>query len=173
MKFISLFGILLLCSMQCFCHAKRGNGAWVKVSGHITQTSDYCGGARPSDELLENLKKPSPLENKIIFIKIGTANNSSIKYFQKVITDSNGDFVVTLKAGMTYCFIEEWKQKKLLIPEDTKYLTWDAKCLEARYHTADFVLKVKRIKNPIITINYHNPCFYSPYCGTYTGPLPP
>ena len=37
----------------------------------VYMTSDYCGGANPSDEILDDLKTPRLLKSKSIFIKVG------------------------------------------------------------------------------------------------------
>jgi hypothetical protein len=46
-------------------------------------------------------------------------------------------------------------------------------CLREHYRSADLIFTVKTKGNQLIKINFHQPCFYKPYCGEYTGPLPP
>lgn len=145
----------------------------VRITAYITTTEDYCGGARPSDEMLRELSTERPLADKVIYIKAGTVNKSTNKTVRKVKTDINGRFEVMLSPGTTYYFIEEWKSKVFITPKNTHELVWDIACLRKRYMTPDFILKVKSGKNPEVHINYHQNCSYRPYCGQYSGPLPP
>ncbi len=145
----------------------------ITVKGHITQTLDYCGGAMPSPEVLSLLKTPQAFAQKVIYIKIGSSNKESATVVKKLMTDEQGNFSVVLTSGMVYSFVEEWKGGPLQIPKDTEYTKWDPACFRERYSKADFVLKVKNTGNPVVNINYHKPCFYRPYCGEYSGPLPP
>jgi len=172
-----IFLLLLVCFSTLVFAKKRTKSKMVLIQGVITQTSDYCGGAAPSEEMLENLKKPVPLAEKDIYIRIGPKNKpgrgGQNPIYKKVTTDENGKFSVMLKSDVTYSFIEDWKSKPFKVPANTKYVVWDAACLYERYINADYVLKVSKHSNGAVKINYHKPCFYRPYCGTYSGPLPP
>ena len=145
----------------------------IVVKGRITQTSDYCGGAQPTEEILNELRSKQPVEGKIIYIRQVSTSKTANQIIKKVVTDARGNFKVVLKSGYTYHFVEEWKHKPLEIPKDTEFVTWDENCFKTRYNTPDYILKVKTKGNPVVAINYHTPCFYRPYCGNYTGPLPP
>ncbi len=173
MKKHFLFSIFILFLItSSFTLLKKTNGN-VIVKGHITQTFSYCGGARPPEELLQELGTPKPMRNKTIYIKTGTANKSSKPICKKVITDENGDFSVELKIGKTYCFLEEWKGKPLKFPKDTTTIKWDHACIIERYKTADFILKVQANNNHVVAINFHQNCDYNPVCGNFSGYLPP
>jgi hypothetical protein len=39
------------------------------VSGEVTQTSSYCGGARPSDEMVQEQNRPKPYGGKKFYIR--------------------------------------------------------------------------------------------------------
>jgi hypothetical protein len=169
--------LLWLLAFMNVSATKKTKTKWVLVHGMVTQTADYCGGAMPSDEMLEQLKSPKPLADKELFIQIGVRNKPSRKgqntFYKKVMTDKNGAFTVKLKSGLTYCFIEDWKAKPFKVPNNTPFVVWDAACLYEKYSNADYVLKLNQKSNQPIQINFHKPCFFSPYCGTYSGPLPP
>ncbi len=152
---------------------KKGGAKLVLIQGQITQTADYCGGAQPSEEMLEAMAKPRPLANKEIIIKIGPKNKAGSPVFKKIVADNEGKFSIYLKMNVVYCFIEDWKAKPFKVPMNTEYVKWDAACLYERYLTADYVLKVQNKGNAPVKINFHTPCFFHPYCGTYSGPLPP
>ncbi len=172
-----IFLLISLLVLTDTVHAvRKTKSKMVTIEGYVTQTSDYCGGAAPSEEILKNLATPSPLAEKEIYIRTGAKNKPSRSgqnaVYTRVTTDKNGKFYVKLKSGSTYCFIDGWKAKPFKVPANTKYIVWDAACLYERYINADYVLKVGN-HHQVVTINYHNPCFYHPYCGTYSGPLPP
>ena len=169
-----------VCSTIIFCMLQMPIQAKKKVSkrkivihGLVTETSSYCGGAQPSEELLEELRKPLAKANKLIYIKRGSANNENAKVMYTATTDEDGKFAISLPVGYTYCFVEEWKSKPFTIPKNTEFVKWDVDCLKARYKEGDYVLQVKKKNNSLVKINYHTPCFYKPYCGDYSGPLPP
>jgi hypothetical protein len=145
----------------------------IVIKGRITQTSDYCGGAQPTEEKLAELRSKQPVEGKIIYIRQVNSSKKANPIIKKVMTDARGNFKVVLRSGFTYHFIEEWKHNPLEIPRDTEFVKWDENCFKTRYKTPDYILKVKSKGNSMVSINYHNPCFYRPYCGNYTGPLPP
>lgn len=151
----------------------KGRPTWVNIRGRIYQTESYCGGAKPSEEQLQILNTPRPLASKTIYIKIGRRNANGTPVYRKVVTDGEGRFQIKLKAGTTYCFVEDWKGEPFQAPQNTEFVTWDIACLKDRYSTPDFILAVKKSKNPVVKITYHKPCFYRPYCGQYSGPLPP
>lgn len=170
-NFILLFIISI--SLACKVNSKSKNAEEVVINGQVTQTKDFCGGMRPTDELVNNLRTPKPFANKVIYIKIGDVNTERGPVVQKFTTDENGKFSVKLKVGTTYCFVEDWKGEPFKAPKDTEFTIWDIPCLRKSYGTPDFVLKVEKTNNRLVQINYHHPCFYKPYCGTYSGPLPP
>jgi hypothetical protein len=161
--------ILLLLSIHQNIFAQK----MVLVKGYVTSTHDYCGGAAPSPEILKDLNTENPVSKKVLFIKIGTQNNPKSPVYKKIITDEQGQFTVQLQVGQSYFFIEEWKVRPFSPPSNSTEITWDIQCLRERYLKPDFVLKVKKAKNDIVKINFHIPCSYAPYCGTYSGPLPP
>ena len=168
-----MYRFLLLCLvlLNPCCMLKAQTSVWLK--GYVTTTQNYCGGAAPSPELLADLATPKPLAHKVLYIKLGAQNNSKSVVLKKVISDDSGRFVVQLRVGQTYCFIEDWKAQPFVLPQNTETVVWDIHCLRQRYAQADYVIRVKKKDNSTLAINYVIPCFYAPYCGTYTGPLPP
>jgi hypothetical protein len=169
---------LLLCILFIFgtAHAQKYSKAktsYCIVKGTITTTSSYCGGARPSEEMIEELQKPKPANRKTIYIKYGSKNSSSTKVIRKIVTNELGQFEVKLKKGFVYQFVDDWKSKPFKVPKNTEFVIWDIACFKKRYATPDFVLDLKKNKTGFVEVNYHQPCFYNPYCGNYSGPLPP
>lgn len=163
-----LFSCLI--SSISFCATAQKS---VLIKGYISSTEDYCNGAAPSPEILDELAKEKPEAGKIIYVKIGTTNKSTNTLVKKLKTNADGRFELYLKPGISYYFVEEWKAKVFKVPQNTQEITWDIQCLRKRYACPDFVLKVKATNNPEVHINYHKPCNFKPYCGSFSGPLPP
>jgi hypothetical protein len=167
-----LLPILLLClTFASSCLAQKKGGS-ITIKGKVTTTADYCGGAAPSEEMLERLRTPQPAVRKVILVKYGTVNAENLRVVKRIVTDSNGHFSVTLKKGFDYQFVEEWKAQPFRVPANTEFVKWDAACLQKRYATPDAVCRKKQ-RGGTVDMNFHQPCFFHPYCGGYSGPLPP
>ena len=149
------------------------------VAGVITGTSNYCGGARPSDEMLADIATPKPIPNKKIYIKKGEINSFKNKILLTLITDSAGKFQAKLPPGkylivdgdkkdMTY-YNQLLKEHK----EQTKnFDAVDSTCLNEWYLKPDFTFEVKHTEIKNISVNYHKACFNLP-CIQFRGPYPP
>jgi len=62
-------------------------------------TKSYCGGAPPSQEILDREKTPRPLANTTFYIKKGHKNISSTPVYLEVKTDRNGEINVKVPTG--------------------------------------------------------------------------
>lgn len=171
-KFILLFflaGIYIQCAHG---QSRKKSSSLVKVKGTVTSTNSYCGGAQPPEELLQDLKSPKPMSGKVILVKMGKVNSEKCKVVKKLITNDKGEFEVMLKKGRDYIFIEEWKGMPYKLPKNTEWIKWDAECYKKSYQTPDYVLH-KANRTSTIPMNFHIRCSFDPYCGQYSGPLPP
>ena len=164
--------VLLLTTQIVFGQKSKRNKGIITVVGMATSTADYCGGAAPSEDMLESLRRPAPLNNKVILVKYGLSNNEKSRVVKRIVTNAKGEFSVTLKKGYDYIFVEEWKGMPYKLPADTEWIKWDATCYKKWYETPDFTLKKNKTLK-LVSINFHKYCFYNPYCGEYSGPLPP
>jgi hypothetical protein len=140
------------------------------VKGTATQTSDYCSGAYMPEREKE-LQTPKPLSGKKIFIKQGSANSNKRKVTKETETDSLGNFEINLPAG-TYCIVEEYKTKPLVIPKSNENINFDIECIKREWKKADYVLHIVNENVMGIKINYVHHCPWSQPCSQYTGPLP-
>jgi len=61
----------------------------------VTYTSDYCGGAYPDDEILEELMIPKPLEKETIYI----FNNENVDEITSFQLNKEGKVSLNLKQG--------------------------------------------------------------------------
>lgn len=111
--FFITFFVLLSCSQKKL------------VSTQINFMQPYCGGARPSAEILKESEKPKPYSNKTIVIVALNGKVDSAK------TNNNGLLNVKLKIG-DYKFFEAWRYYKkadggMLVSD------FDAECLKAEW----------------------------------------
>lgn len=168
---------LIFCSL-CLCLnaydaiAKKKTKGYKIITGVVTFTSEYCGGAVPSEELLSELQKEKPMVGKVLYLKLGSKNIESVKAIKRIVTDSQGKFSVKLKNGLDYIIIEEWKESPYKLPSNSDWVKWDEKCYQNWYETPDYILQRKN-RNNSIHLKFVNRCSFDPYCGKYSGPLPP
>ena len=162
MRYI-LFSFFVTSSIIAF--AKKEKLHEVHVT--ITQTSSYCGGAAPPQEMLERLSRPQPYANQVYYIgKIGKKKST----FQKITSDTLGAFLLQLAVGKYVVFSAE-KMKPFIMPASNKYTKYDAACLRKQYATPDASFEIKN-KNVAVNWNVHHACFYSLPCTIYRGPMP-
>ena len=105
------------------------------VSSQINFIQPYCGGARPSAEMLANAEKPQPYANKTIIFVSARGKVDSAK------TNAAGLFSANLKPG-SYKLFEAWRYYKkatggMLVSD------FDKECLKGEWK--------KEIKEIIIT----------------------
>lgn len=81
------------------------NAQQKSVSTQINFKQPYCGGARPSAEMLADAEKSIPYSNKTIIIISNKGRVDSVK------TNSNGLFSANLAFG-TYKVYEAWRYYK-------------------------------------------------------------
>lgn len=144
------------------------------VSGSVTQTFSYCGGARPSDEMLADIATPRAYPGKKFYIKKGSVNKSGSPIILSFTTDEKGNFSFPLQPG-TYSIIQE-EQTKAFNPADYKEETIkvDEECLKEWWKKPYYLLEIKASNIAGLKFEFHHPCFLSGNspCRQYTGPLP-
>lgn len=145
------------------------------ISGLVEQTSSYCGGARPSQQILERLATPTAYPNKIFYIRRGKINCAEAKIITSFTTDSSGKFSISLKPG-TYSIIVE---DQLNPVDPNKYVNEnqqvDWQCLDEWWTKPYYLLVVKNKNINDLNFVFHHRCFITSDipCITYKGPLPP
>lgn len=153
-------------------------GKKINVSGTVTKTHSYCGGARPNDEILAQLGVPKPIGNKKIYIKKGEINSFGSKTILTLTTDSIGNFHARLRPGK-YLIVDSTRNdlthyNTLLktYKEQTKdHEPIDTVCLKEWYLKPDCVFEVAGAELKNISVNYLKPCpEYIPCC-MYRGRL--
>jgi hypothetical protein len=158
-------------SLMCTT-SKQGVKTKFQVSGSIMQTVSYCGGAQPSQEILDSCNTPKGIPFEKLFVKRGLQNGENSTIVDTILANAAGNFSIDLPAG-NYCLVEEWKSKSYQLPLKSKDQTIDSACYKNLYNTCDFQLSVtnKNIEN--IKILFHRKCVFNQPCISYHGPLPP
>ncbi len=96
---MKIFAILLLIvsSILTFYNCLGQDESEMKtvLKGNVTFTTRYCGGARPSQEILDRNKTPKIYKNTTFKLKNASTNK---EYLFK--TDSLGNYSLSIKKGM-------------------------------------------------------------------------
>ena len=142
-----------------------------QVTGSIMQTVSYCGGAQPTQAMLDSFNTPKGIAFGKLFVKLGGMNKEEVKIIDSIVADANGNFSIYLPAG-NYCLVEEWKSKPFILPLNNANQTVDSICYKKLYNTCDFELRIasKNINN--VKVVFHRTCFFNKPCISYHGPLP-
>jgi len=173
-----LFLLVLLIPLYWSCSQKAipAGTLLYRVSGKITQSHAYCGGARPPQALLDEMTKPTPFPGKKLFIRSGSENSSAKPVLKEIVSDSLGLFSILLPPG-NYCVVQEDQVNKLDIAAFRKKLTsydkLDETCLQQWWDKCFLTFEVGSADKTNLNIHFHFPCFTNGLpCITYTGPLP-
>ncbi|MBK8474162.1 MAG: hypothetical protein IPL33_19435 [Sphingobacteriales bacterium] len=100
---------------------EKGNDIAVKVysvNGSINSTRAYCGGIRPSEKQLAELRRQQPYNNRTLFVKQGDKTEKdwvSKPAFHSFSTDDNGNFDIKLPEG-TYGILSIAKIADMIRP---------------------------------------------------------
>ena len=132
MKFFTALAFIFL---QLFMFGQQP----VKV--FVSYTNSYCGGARPTNEIIDKYNTPAKLTNFKIKL-VGKKN-------MVLITDSLGCFTHKLKPGKYAVFLTEENNKNIF----TNYDPFCVKMLKTSYGD----LLIEKGKNTY-QINLHFPC---------------
>lgn len=152
----------------------------VTVKGTVTFTQAYCGGAAPSQKLLDDLRTPRPLSGKKIYLRKGKMNQPSGPIVAEAITDEDGHFTFHLPNGSYYIVSDDKKDLtrynqilETFSKTSDNYSAVDKSCLDKWINTPDLLFEVKD-KDTTIHVSYFIPCSWnSTPCVNYTGVLPP
>jgi len=112
--------VLILCAIFFSCRSGEKttaiNDNMMSITGEILQTRDYCGGAAPSDELIEELRTPSPLAGLTLSFKKGSVNTMDVEISHQVTTDENGKFSIRIPSGVYTVLLPSQTDLKIFEP---------------------------------------------------------
>jgi hypothetical protein len=145
------------------------------LSGKILMVESYCGGAAPSRELQDEIKKPKPCLEKYFFLKKGDANSAKNPVIDVINVDSTGSFSFQLKQGV-YCVIQDFQTKPLQLENyktSNNFNYQGDDCMRKYWADCYQTIDLKENINDLIITVYKkcdgdgNPCMI------YTGPMRP
>jgi hypothetical protein len=148
------------------------------IFGTVTSTASYCGGARPSDEILAQAATPQPIPKKKIYIKKGDINSFDSNVLLVLTTDDKGNFHAKLAPGK-YLVVDSTKKDltyynmllKTYKNQTVSYEPIDTLCLKEWYMKPNGVFEVLGSEVKDISVNFHTPCYPIP-CAMFRGPFP-
>lgn len=153
----------------------KKNSKLYTISGKVQQVSPYCGGARPSQEMLDRLAIPVDYPGKKFYVRRGKINTINTKIVSSFISGKEGEFSIQLEPG-TYSIILEEQLNEIKAEDYVKqYQQVDTQCLKEWWIQPYYLLEVKEKTITDLNFVFQHRCFISVDlpCITYTGPLPP
>ena len=144
------------------------------ISGKVTRSFAYCGGANPPQEVLKSLARPVPYPGKKFYLRKGKVNSIDAGIVASFITDSLGMFSFNVPPG-TYAIIMEEQLEVLHVNAWKKpNLHIDEKCLREWWRKPYKILEVKNHDLVLPVFHFQQSCFIDTDipCIEYTGPLP-
>jgi len=170
-KKIILMGVVFLIVLIAGCvqQLSRNDNLQVmrKISGKVIQTSNYCGGPPPPQELIDELRREKPFPDKELYIREGDINLLSKPIIKKFVSDKDGKFEISLTPGK-YCIIEKIKKEELKIPDFTEinkqlpsysqYRVESEQCFKDWWKNCDKILDVENQDSTDSVIKFHHRC---------------
>jgi len=156
------------------------NGKYHVVTLLVTQTFTYCGGARPSPEMIKELGTPNPISGKKLYLKKGEKNTLASKIFLEVCSDSAGKVFIKLQPGKYFVVDERKKDRiyyngllKRYATATESHSAIQKSCLLNWYEKPDLMFEIKDEDSIALSLNYQKPCSWNEIpCLTYKGSLP-
>ena len=116
---------------------------------HVTFNNNYCGGARPSEEMLNQYKSKFPLSLSCLILRSQSKEKTEIK----VTTDKNGNFKVHLLPGHYSYFMTEKYNRNMGSPFDSQCIIW----LQREF--GEIEIKKGKFKGYVMNYSFGcNPC---------------
>ena len=140
-----------------------------KVTIQLTQTSNWCGGARPSEEMEREFRTPKPYPNCTLYLRRDT-NAISKPVLYTVTTNAAGTATISLTPGKYVVVDIQKKNDSVYQATVEKYKNAtettgpiDLTCYKIFMAEPDFVITIpKKMTNYTkITHNYHKHCNWS------------
>jgi hypothetical protein len=150
------------------------NNTVVTVSGTVYRTADYCGGAAPSQDLLNELATPKPFPGMAVHVRKGNTNQVGTPVHTSATTDEQGRFTFILPPG-TWCLVLDEKGPDAPRDISDEHVQVDDDCYTQWLTRCDEVVEVKSGSTYDLKIVFHQRCHLSTLsnCATWVGPLPP
>jgi len=161
-------------------NAKNVNEKMFQIEILVTQTTSYCGGVKPPDELLKEMETPKPLAEKKLYLKKGEKNTFNSKVELEICSDSLGKIRIQIPPGK-YFIVNEFKKDtdfyKIVLKKyktGTKdYPAIDKLCLKKWYEQPDLFFEIMNEDLKNLTLNFNKECSWREIpCLQFKGQLP-
>lgn len=147
---------------------------YFRISGKVEQRSNYCGGARPTAEILARFAIPKPFPAKTFYIKEGNSNTLKAKLITSFTTKEDGSFSFQLPKGIYSIIVAEQLHPISAKDLENKNQKVDEQCLQKWWKTPYSIIEVKDLNNSPLYFLFEHQCRIKQDipCITYIGPLP-
>ncbi|HLG35597.1 MAG TPA: hypothetical protein VI757_12015 [Bacteroidia bacterium] len=103
---VELYFLLFAFCFLLFCFSTNAQSTdslppFNNVKGTLLFNQRYCGGARPSEEMLAMYDSLRPLPNTTIYL----ARKNGGKFIYKLVSDKNGNFKKRMRAGKYFVYM--------------------------------------------------------------------
>lgn len=184
MRIVQICMLLIVLSLTATGQTRKriSKKVSVLVELRITQTSNWCGGARPSEDMERELRTPKPYTNYALFIR-RDSNILTKPALHTLITNEKGIAKVRLSPGRYTVVNVDKKDDSTYRATREKYKletpntgAIDTNCYNFFMSHPDFVIHIPRnprYRNKIVEHNYHINCNWSGApCVDFKGPYP-
>jgi len=147
----------------------------------VLATRSYCGGARPLEGMLQELRTPRPLAETWVYIRRGSTNDLQKLIVDSAMTDANGQVKLLLPGGEYSLVFTDKKDStrynfywSSYAQKTENYSAIDKRCLDDWLKNPEKVFEVKGDGHDQFEVQIHIPCSWNRVpCSIYSGPLPP
>lgn len=116
------FFLLFICCLSYAANAQTKDSLqpYNDVQGRLTFNQSYCGGARPSEEMLAQYDSIRPLPNTTVYL----ARTKGGKFIYKISSDEKGKFKKKMRAGKYLVYLSRNYSKEALPYFNPKCTKW-------------------------------------------------
>lgn len=170
------FALLLLLLTGCSSiKNSSSNDAKITIHGIVTKSGSYCGGARPTDEMLEQIERSIPYADLKLYIRKGNRNSLDSPVIDSTITNEKGEFKLELNSGSYVLLFKNQLDKSIFneLEKNTNIQIVDQDCLNSWWENGLKLINTETDQN--LTFHFKKRCFLPEGipCLNYTGPYPP
>jgi hypothetical protein len=176
--FISIMFLAASCTNKQFVTKTNANSIEVVIL--LNKMESYCGGARPTEEMLAEINLPKPMMGERLYLRKGSVNNVDEPVVASETTDSSGRAIFHLSPGQ-YCVVridksnveqhDKWKRD--LLKGNELYAPVDVECLKKWLYTPEMIIEVYENGLMEFELVINKPCPWNAIpCAQYIGPLP-
>lgn len=147
----------------------------VTIQGSLKFTYSYCGGARPSDEMLKRLETPRAVAQYVLYLKSGSAN-SETSVIDSASCNEEGRFSFRVTPGNYTILIPEQCKPFNVKNYTSQYIQVDDKeCLRAWWEKGLYSVFAHKEEVILPDTVLHQRCDGLGFvpCTSYSGPLRP